>query len=243
MVAAALLLAGGCGVVSAQVVELPKEAAGQPGAFVTVPAKTDCASVQWLALDPGLNLFPVELLKDTRTAVVTAPAAGRYRLLAYGAKGDKASPPAVCAVVIGTPPPVPPPPGPGPQPPPPPGPQPDNPLPSPEGLRALIVEEKGQRSELSPGQYDAIMSSAPDSVQTYLRANAVAGPIPGRREWAIYDKDIDVTGEPSEWVKRAFARQRTSTPWLVAAGPGGFYEGPLVDTASTLAVLKRCGGK
>jgi hypothetical protein len=99
-----------------QKVTLPKEVPGEPGAFVRVQADTDCGSLQWHALDPGLNLFPVELLKDTKTAVVTASRPGRYRLLAYGAKGDTASPPAVTVVVIGDAPPGPTPPDPTPGP-------------------------------------------------------------------------------------------------------------------------------
>lgn len=99
-----------------QSVKLPAEVKGEPGAFVRVAAETDCTALQWYALDPGLNLFPVDLLKDTRTAVVTAGKAGRYRLLSYGAKGDKASAPAVCVVVVGEPPPPEPGPGPGPGP-------------------------------------------------------------------------------------------------------------------------------
>jgi hypothetical protein len=94
--------------------ELPAEVKGDVGAFVRVPAKTEGKSVRWVALDAGLNVFPAELLKDSRTAVVTAPVAGRYRLLAYTAQGDEPSDPAICVVVIG----VPPPPDPPPQPPP-----------------------------------------------------------------------------------------------------------------------------
>ena len=66
-----------------QQVTIPSEVHGMPGAFVSVPAVTDAKSVQWVLLDQGLNLFPVELLKDTTTAVVTSTIPGKYRLLAY----------------------------------------------------------------------------------------------------------------------------------------------------------------
>lgn len=83
-----------------QQVTLPPEIHGQPGGFISIPASSDSKSVQWVILDQGLNLFPTELLKDTSTAVVTTTIAGKYRVLAYCAKGDQASKPAICLVVI-----------------------------------------------------------------------------------------------------------------------------------------------
>jgi len=87
-----------------QVVTLPPEIHGQPGQFISIPSVTDCKSVQWVVLDAGLNLFPVELLRDTTTAVVSANNPGKYRVLAYSAKGDLASKPALTTVIIGDPP-------------------------------------------------------------------------------------------------------------------------------------------
>lgn len=84
-----------------QQVTLPPEIHGQPGAFISIPSSTDCKSVQWVVLDAGLNLFPVELLKDTTTAVVSASSPGRFRVLAYAAKGDAASKPSITTVIIG----------------------------------------------------------------------------------------------------------------------------------------------
>ena len=108
-----------------QSLTLPAEVKGDPGTFLSVPAATDGKAVRWVSLDAGLNLFPVELLKDSRTAVVSGPK-GRYRLLAYTAKGDVPSAPAICVVVIGESPPVPPKPDPDPVPP-----KPDSPPPPP----------------------------------------------------------------------------------------------------------------
>lgn len=86
-------------------VGLPAEVRGEPGQFVRVTADTDAKHVRWVVLDGGLNLFPPELLRDSRTAVMTAGKPGRYRLLAYTAflKGGDAVPtgPAVCTVVVG----------------------------------------------------------------------------------------------------------------------------------------------
>lgn len=87
-----------------QQVNLPPEIHGQPGAFISIPSVTDCKSVQWVVLDQGLNLFPVELLKDTTTAVVSANGPGKFRVLAYAAKGDQASKPVITTVIIGDPP-------------------------------------------------------------------------------------------------------------------------------------------
>ena len=95
---------------------LPPEVKGQPGAFIQVPAMTDCPHVMWYSPDVGLNVFPVQLLKDSKTAVVTATSPGRYRLVAWVAKDSEPSSPAVCVVVVGDAP-EPQPPGPGPKPP------------------------------------------------------------------------------------------------------------------------------
>ena len=87
-----------------QQVTIPLEIHGQPGQFISIPSVTDCKSVQWVVLDQGLNLFPVELLRDTTTAVVSANNSGKYRVLAYAAKGDVASKPVITTVIIGDPP-------------------------------------------------------------------------------------------------------------------------------------------
>jgi hypothetical protein len=97
---------------SAADLKLPANVRGDPGTFVQVQANTSGTTVRWYVLDPGLNLFPVNLLKDTKTAVVTGTAPGAYRLLAYTSDKDGPSDPAVCTVTIG-----PPGPGPGPVPP------------------------------------------------------------------------------------------------------------------------------
>jgi hypothetical protein len=110
-----------------QSVKLPVEVKGIRGAFVVVRAETDCASLKWLVLDSGLSLIPPDLLKDSKVAIIQASEDGRYRLLAYGAKGDSASEPSICTVVIGSPAPGPDP-GPGPGPKPPPSPDPADPL-------------------------------------------------------------------------------------------------------------------
>jgi hypothetical protein len=94
IVAALLLLAG-------QKIELPAEVRGEPGAFIAITPKTDGKRVRYYSLDAGLNSFPAELLSNPTATVVTAPAPGRYRLLAYTAIGDMPSDPVIITVVVG----------------------------------------------------------------------------------------------------------------------------------------------
>lgn len=112
--------------------KLPAEVRGEPGDFVQVKADTTGKSVSWRAVDPGLKLFPVDLLKDSKTAVVTATKPARYRLWAVTAEGDVPSAIAECIVIIGDPPP-----GPGPTPPVPPTPIPVDPAADAELVRKL----------------------------------------------------------------------------------------------------------
>lgn len=117
---------------------LPPEVTGDVAAFVVVKAKTDGKVVKFVALDPGLNVFPAELLSDPTATVVTSARAGRFRLLAYTGTADGPSEPAVCAVVIGgstVPPPLPPPDKP----------PPDNP-PPPATLFFLVIRPDGPAS-------------------------------------------------------------------------------------------------
>ena len=87
-----------------QSIILPENITGRPGSFIQVEAKTDCKVVEWVLLDAGLELFPVNLLANTKTAVVTSTTPGVYRILAYGATGDIPSKPAIVTITIGTPP-------------------------------------------------------------------------------------------------------------------------------------------
>lgn len=91
-------------------ISVPASVPGLPGAFIQVPATTKGEIVRWVAVDPGLNLFPSDLLKDTKTAVVSSVNPGKYRLLAYTSIGNVPSEAVFCVVVVGNPtPPIPPP--------------------------------------------------------------------------------------------------------------------------------------
>ena len=109
---APLLMASSSGLCAAgPAVSLPPTVAGEPGDFVVVKAETTSPVVQWFSIDKELRLFPIEMLRDTKAAVVIGRTPGRFRLLAWVAEGNIPSPAAVCVVVIGEP-------GPGPGPPP-----------------------------------------------------------------------------------------------------------------------------
>jgi hypothetical protein len=103
----------------AQTVKIPAEMRVNVGEFSPITAETDCGKIEWWGVDPGLSVFPARMLADSKSTVVIALKPGRYRLAAYGAKGDTPSPMAVCVVIVGDgnpAPPVPPPPSPGPGP-------------------------------------------------------------------------------------------------------------------------------
>ncbi len=82
-------------------IALPKEIKGDVGAFIKVSATTGGTEVRWYAVSDGLNVFPAEMLKDSRTTVVTSSAPGKYKLMAYTAVGGIPSDPAIATVEIG----------------------------------------------------------------------------------------------------------------------------------------------
>ncbi len=212
---------------------LPKEATGDVGDPIRVAADTAGKQVQWVSMDAGLKVFPPELLKDSKTAVVWANAAGRYRLLAYTGVGDEVSLPAVCTVVVGTPAPVPPDPGPGPKPPDPPQPV--------AGLRVLVVYESADLGKMPRGQLDVIYGKA---VRDYLSTKTTPTADGGKRGWYIADQNTDFSGESKVW-QDILKRPRAALPWLVLSDGGGkvVWEGPLpADPTAMLARLKLYGG-
>lgn len=222
---------------SGQTITLPAEVKGNPEAFLSVPATTDGKVVRWVTMDAGLNVFPVELLKDSKTAVVTGPK-GRYRLLAYTAVGDVPSAPAICVVVIGEAPPVPPvPPGPDPVPP---GPTP-GPAPIPTaGFRFMIVEETSERSKLPADQREIIGSTV---LRLALAAACAKGPDGKTPEWRIFDKDAPMAAESKLW-QDAMARPRKSLPWLIVSNGTSGFEGPLpANMTETMAIIEKYKGK
>jgi hypothetical protein len=120
--------------------------------------------------------------------------------------------------------------GTGPKPPDPPTP-PDPPVPPPgpapiplAGLRVMIVEEQSERHKLSAG-HQSIMFGKP--FRDYLNSVCTAGvKVPAKKEWRIYEKDMDVSADGEHWAK-ALARPKTSYPWIVISNGTSGFEGSL----------------
>lgn len=88
-----------------------------PGQFISIrPSSTSGKVVKYVAIDPGLSVFPSNLLTDQSATVIVAQMPGRYRVLAYTAIGDIPSDPVMITLEISgngpLPPVVPPKPGP-----------------------------------------------------------------------------------------------------------------------------------
>jgi hypothetical protein len=194
--------------------------------------------VKWHSVDPGLNLFPPQLLRDSKIAVVTALAPGRYRLLAISAKGDQPSDFAQCVIIIGDAPPVTVPPDP------PPGPA---PVPI-AGMRVLILYESD--TPLPPKTYDAIFST---ELENYLRSKCLVGPDLKTPERRRFDEDVSLGA-----MSKAWQDLRSKLPSQLPIGSDGFpiphvaigdssgavvYSGPFpADEAAALALFKKYGG-
>lgn len=97
-----LVLTAVCGLVwsAPPTVTLPAKVEGEAGDFIPVVATTTGEAVKYVALDPGLKVFPSAFLKDPKTTVVLG-AKGQYRLLAYTGTADGPSEPVIVLVVIG----------------------------------------------------------------------------------------------------------------------------------------------
>lgn len=217
---------------------LPKEVAGDPGEFITIKATTNGKYVRWMVIDSGLNLFPVELLADSKVAVVTARNKGRYRLLAVTALADEVSSPVITTVVIGEVPPTPP--GPTPPGPTPPGPTPPSPAPIPvDGFRVLIIYESADLPKYPAGTTAAMYSR---KVREYMNNKCVKGTDGKTAEWRVWDKDVDTTNEAKHW-QDAMKRERKSLPWVIISDGKTGYEGPMPDgEAGLLDLVKKYGG-
>lgn len=84
------------------VVTVPQEVTGEVGSFVAVRATvTDAKVVKFVPVDPGLNVFPADLLADKTATVVTGSKPGKFRLICYSGNADGPSEPVTVTVVIG----------------------------------------------------------------------------------------------------------------------------------------------
>ena len=217
-------------------ITLPETVRIDVGDVENVPLKTNGKKVIWrVTKSSGVQILPQYGPMTTLPSsllLIKTKIPGVYELEATTAAGDELAQ-AVCLVTVGNaPPPGPNPPGPTP---PGPGPDPFNPPPIPgDGLRVLIVYESGDT--LPVGQHSILYGK---TVRDYLNATCPVGPDGKTREWRIYDKDVDTTGESKLW-QDALKRPHPSIPWIVISNGKTGFEGPLPATVdATLELLKK----
>lgn len=205
-------------------VKLPTEIKVDVGEFVAIKPQTNGAEVQYHSIDPGLSLFPPGMLADLRNTVVIPKVAGRFRLLAYTAAKDKASPPAIVTIVAGNAPPVPPPgpqPGPGPDP----GPAP-NPGPRPAGFAGECYDKLKDfpKDELAivGAAIRKVLSNTAFHVDAYPRIKKImeANDLPQSRwsPFVAWYKDRSIAMYEADGTMATIQEQVTNlTSWQYAA--------------------------
>jgi hypothetical protein len=259
---AALLFACPC---AGQSVLLPSKAEGGINEWVIVaPHKltVDFALVNWRT-SPGLTEVPIGALfpgTKPQAKVYRSSKPGRYKVEAWveadaklpldrsavlailqdktltdPTKVENASSLlqgiSACNVTIGEP-------GPDPKPPDPKPPDPKPPAPIPvDGFRVLIVYES---ADSIPAAQRLILTA--QEVRQYLNSKCVMGA--ANKEWRIWDKDVDTSGETKLW-QDAMRRPRQVVPWIIISDhPRGGFEGPLPKTlAETMTLLRKYGGQ
>lgn len=212
-------------------VDVPKEVAGEVSDFITVRAKTDGKVVKFVALDPGLRVFPSDLLSDKKATVVTASKPGRYKLLAYSSVKDDPTEPAVVTVVIGGAAPVP-------------DPKPvdpvDPPAPKVETFRVLLVYESA--AVLPAAQFGVLYGREVEELLTKTCTKDGT-----RNGWRRLDKDA-TTDNDSETFNALWAAVKpkvTRVPCVAIEVNGTVTIEPLpASVPDALALLKKyAGGK
>jgi hypothetical protein len=126
----------------------------------------------------------------------------------------------------------------------PPDPKPDDPPPALKAMRVLVVYESGEAARLPAAQQSVLYGKA---VRDDLNAKTPVGPDGKTREWRIYDKDVDLSGEDAKWAA-AMGRARKGAdalPWvLIFDGEADAYSGPLPkDVPGMLALTARYAPK
>jgi len=105
-------------------------------------------------------------------------------------------------------------------------------------LSIAIIEEVSDRPLLPPQQQNIFL--APE-IREY-KNRVCAKDSTGNPEFRVLDKDVDVSNE-ADWLKKAFAEQRSTLPWIVFSNGMQGYSGPLPKTTEeTLTLLKKYGG-
>lgn len=221
---------------------IPKDLQGVVGQFIEVPATTNGTQVKWVVLNQqGLNLFPMDLLKDTKTAVAVASTDGIYYLHAWTALNDIPSDLATCKITIGNPP-TPVPPGPNP-----PQPNPPQPTPTVSKLSVLFVDENSNYGTASYKSYEGIVNSI--ALRTWLAAHCSTDSSTNISNWRKWDQNTDISNESNPVWKTLMTegqKNSSSLPWLVVANDKGEVVSSTAvpsSLADTLALLQKFGGK
>ena len=207
---------------------LPEYVEGKVGSFVKVPATTNGKEVRWRAIDDGIAVFPAEMLRDSRSTVVSATEAGEYRLLAYTALNDIPSDPAVCVVRITGPPKPQPPPTPPAPPAPPVPPQPPAPVVTTGPIAVAVIDDAFARTDTLKGLMRDIDFWKSISARTGYSTELIDAANP---EASKYKPWTDKTGLPAIVL-------RDGTTGKVR------YSGPLpLDRSEISALVKSYSGK
>src|SRR5689334_14040074 len=90
-----ILLVNGLTTFAGVDIRLPAEVKGEVNDFITLKAETSGKIVKWIVLDKGLSMFPSDLLKDSKTAIVIGSKEGKYRIMAYTALDNEPSDPVI----------------------------------------------------------------------------------------------------------------------------------------------------
>lgn len=208
-----------------------------PAGLVSITEDAGPIKVRGRFVD-GLGKVETRTFKGKQVVTVEGLVSGRVELLIVPVGATKASDVIRRTIDVDT--------GTAPIPPPQPKPEPKvdpkpvDPAPIPvAGLRVLIVYESADLPKMLPTQ-SAIIFGA--KTRAELNAACVVGDDGKTREWRMWDKDVDTSGESALW-QTAFKRPRQGTPWvLISNGKAGF-EGPLpANVDDFLTLLKKYGG-
>lgn len=105
-------------------------------------------------------------------------------------------------------------------------------------LSVLIVEETGQRGQLTSTQLDALLSTAPGSVRDIV--DKAGGSI------RLLDKDQEDFSDEEPWVKAAWEAWKASggqPPWIEAADARTGFAGPVTTEGDVIKQLAPLGAK
>ncbi|VTS08547.1 hypothetical protein [Tuwongella immobilis] len=191
-------------------ISLPPTLTAQPGRLLRITAEApDAKLVRWIVTGEA-DLIPLN--ESGKSAIFSAATSGTYKIVAYTAKGDIPSEPAVCVVTVGNPTPPAPPTPPTPTPP-------TDPLAA--ELRALLAAdsspEKGKHVEALCELYRQAQVTADDpavgtaGALAEILKRSSAALVPSTALIGVRKRVSEVLGEslPSNPAERLTAESRT----------------------------------